>query len=94
MPNQTVEYLEDYAIDYVKRRVAKGITVRGIYQDTPGLKKYLEKDKEQLRTSKVADAKLFPMDNEIEIYADKVIIVTYFPEPFGVMIESKEVANT
>ncbi|AKM82329.1 TPA: hypothetical protein DD449_04515 [Candidatus Berkelbacteria bacterium] len=92
--NDTVKYLEDYSIDYVKRRVVKNIKLRGIYQNTLELKKYLEDNTAQLRTVKIADSKIFPIKNEINIYADKMIIITYAPEPFGVLIESKEIAQT
>lgn len=92
--NDTVKYLEEYALDYVKRRVEKNINLRGIYQDTPELKKYLGSDTAQLRLFKLADSKFFTLKNEINIYADKMIIITYAPEPFGVLIESKEIAQT
>ena len=92
--NDTVKYLEEYALDYVKRRVEKNINLRGIYQDTPELKKYLGSDTAQLRLFKLADSKFFTLKNEINIYADKMIILTYSPEPFGVLIESKEIADT
>lgn len=92
--NDTIKYLEDYSLDYVRRRVAKKIKLRGIYQDTPELSKYLKDNAAQLRTSKVANSKDFPLKNEINIYADKMIIITYAPEPFGVLIESKEIAQT
>lgn len=92
--NETVEYLEDYSINYVQRRIAKGIKLRGIYQDRPELKKYLRQDKEQLRVSKIISEKTFPIKNEINIYANKMIIITYAPEPYGILIESKEVVNT
>ncbi|MEK7143043.1 MAG: hypothetical protein AAB785_02435 [Patescibacteria group bacterium] len=91
---ETPEALGDYTIDYVHRRVAKGIYLRGIYNDSPKIRKYLIQNKEQLRESKIASFKKFPLKNEINIYANKVIIITYRPEPFGVMIESQEVADT
>lgn len=92
--NETIEYLKDYSLDYVDRRVKKGIKLRGIYQDKPELGQYLKKDTEQLRTSKVVSDKDFPIKNEINIYADKMILITYSPEPYGILIESKEVVAT
>lgn len=92
--NETVEYLNDYAVDYVDRRVAKGVSFRGIYQDKPELRQHLKKDKEHLRKSKVVSEKQFPIKNEINIYADKMIIITYSPAPYGILIESKEVVDT
>lgn len=92
--SETIKFLEDYSVDYVRRRAKKGIRLRGIYQNKPDLKKYLKHNKEQLRTSKIVLEKQFPLKNEINIYADKVIIITYSPEPFGVLIQSKEIAST
>ncbi len=92
--NDSVKFLDEYIQDYVKRRAAKGIVSRGILQETAGIKKYLQHNKEQLRESKTVSEQKFPLDNEINIYANKVIIITYKPEPFGILIESKAVANT
>jgi len=90
----TVKYFEDYSIDYIRRRTAKKIHLRGIYQDSAVLREYLKKNFEQLRISKVVPYDQFPLKNEINIYANKVIIITYKPEPFGILIESKEIADT
>lgn len=90
----TVEFMAEYAVDYVRRRVAKKIRLRGIYQNTVNLKKYLKNNAADLRTIKIADSKKFPLKNEINIYANKMIIITYAPEPFGVLIESKEIVET
>jgi sugar-specific transcriptional regulator TrmB len=92
--DDSVKYLDEYIQDYVKRRAAKGIRSRGILQETPGITKYLEHNREQLRNSKTVKESEFPLENEINIYANKVIIATYEPEPFGILIESKAVANT
>lgn len=92
--DQVIDHLADYALDYVKRRVAKQIKLRGIYQDSDTLKQHLDQNEAELRTIKVADKTIFPITNEINIYADKIIIITYAPEPYGILIESKEVAQT
>ncbi|MFA7253967.1 MAG: helix-turn-helix domain-containing protein [Patescibacteria group bacterium] len=92
--NETAKYLDQYSTDYVVRRVEKGIKIRGIYQDSLEMKKYFKNNKDQLRTARIVDPKKFPMKNEINIYANKMIIITHSPEPFGILIESKEVADT
>jgi len=90
----TIGYMREYSEDYVQRRVKKGISLRGIYQDSREINTYLEHDPEQLRVSRSVSEKEFPLKNEINIYADKVITITYAPEPFGIMVESKAVADT
>jgi len=91
---ETPKALGEYTIDYVTRRAKKGIRLRGIYNDSPEIRKYLIHNKEQLRESKIISEKEMPLENEINIYSNKMIIITYRPEPFGVLIESKEVADT
>ena len=90
----TLKHSPEYARNYVNRRVSKGIRLRGIYNNTPELQQYLANNKGELRTSKVISEKKFPIHNEINIYANKIIINTYHPGPFGIMIESKEAAET
>lgn len=92
--SKTASEFSDYFSDYVTNRVEKGIRLRGIYNDSPEMRTFLDSNKEQLRTARVLDVKKFPMENEINIYADKVIIGTYTPEPFAIMIESKQIADT
>lgn len=92
--NDTIKYLKDYAVEYVRRRAEKGIFLRGIYENTPELAAHLEKNIEELRSAKTVDPGFFPLKNEINIYANKVIMITYAPEPYGVMIESNEIADT
>ncbi len=89
-----VKYFIKYAEEYVLRRVQKGIKLRGIYHDVQKIKQHLEKNKNELRISKTINPNTFPMHNEINIYSNKMIIITYFPEPFGILIESKEVIET
>lgn len=91
---ESITHLGSYNDDYIKRRAAKGINSRGIAQDTPSIRKYTDQNEEQKRTTRLVDPKLFPMKNEINIYANKIIIATYTPEPFGILIESKEIADT
>lgn len=86
--------LDEYMHDYVIRRAKKGIRARGIAENKPGIKEFTKENKAQLRITKLVDEKEYKLKNEINIYANKVIIITFKPELFGVMIESKEVADT
>jgi len=91
---KTPEVIPDYTANYVKKRVEKGISIRGLYNNSPKMRGYLKKNKEQLRTTRVLDSKKFPFENEINIYKDKIVIGTYEPEPYGIIIESKQIADT
>lgn len=92
--NYEIPELEQYMHDYVLRRAKKGIKARGIAENKPGIKEFTKENKEQLRVTRLINEGEFNLKNEINIYANKVIIITYKPEPFGVLIESKEIADT
>lgn len=91
---ETLDFLPTFSKNYVKKRKIKGVKLRGLYNSSVEISKHLKRDKCELRESRVIDEKMFPLENEINIYANKMIIITYKPEPFGVLIESNEVAKT
>jgi len=84
------QHLPEYTDDYVKRRIEKGIVFRGIYKAAAEIVPYMQKNKEQLRIGRVLSEKDFPIDVEINIYANKVAVATYGTEMFGMLIESIE----
>jgi sugar-specific transcriptional regulator TrmB len=88
------ENLPEYADDYVKRRVEKGVVFRGIYKAVPGLLKHMPNNQKQLRIAKILNEKDFPISNETNIYRNKVAIATYGSEMFGMLIESEEIARS
>jgi len=89
-----LRHLPGYAAGYVKRRAKEGIALRGIYKDTPELKKYTEKSREQLRVTRVLSETKFPVNNETNIYKNKIAIASYGKEMFGMIIESVEIAKS
>jgi sugar-specific transcriptional regulator TrmB len=90
-------FWKDYDTEYVAERVKKGIFLKGIAPDDEAGRKVQGEDKINLREIRLVSVKDFPLSNEIKIYDNKVAIVS-FPEDeseiFGVIIESKEVADT
>jgi len=91
---ETMNFIPTYSKNYVKRRVKKGVKIKGLYNSSVEVSKHLKRNKSELRESRIIDEELFPLENEINIYANKIIMITYKPEPFGVLIESNEVAKT
>lgn len=84
----------EYDSEYVTRRVKKKIFLRGISPlDDYGLKVQTE-DQKYLREIRLVPAKDFSFTNEINIYDNKVAIVSYRNELIGMIIESIEIANT
>ena len=78
----------EWILDYVKKRVKKGIPVRAIVAKTSLLEKhFLSEDKKQLRTSKIIDSKKFPFPIEINIYGNKRVFFVSADEEMGLIIE-------
>jgi len=88
---------ERYDEEYVAQRVERGIKLRGIAPDDVAGRMVHGEDKERLREIRLVPAKDFNFDNEINIYDSTVAIVTFgerAEDAFGVIIESREVAET
>ncbi|HOX41538.1 MAG TPA: hypothetical protein PK263_05090, partial [bacterium] len=83
-----------YLDSYLKKRVAKKISVRLILPDDPLSVEYAKKDKEQLRQTRLVPAAKFPFTNEIDIYGNKLAIVSLEQEWLAVIIESESIAKT
>lgn len=92
--NDVLEYLPNYINHYVKRRVEKGVRLRGIYKETVLAKRFMDKNREQLREVKILPENYFSISNEINIYKNKVAIASYGREMFGIIIESEEIARS
>ncbi|PIQ75805.1 hypothetical protein COU78_00340 [Candidatus Peregrinibacteria bacterium CG10_big_fil_rev_8_21_14_0_10_49_24] len=86
-----------YDEEYVAKRVQRGIHLRGIAPNDKAGKQVHGKDKDALREIRLVSAKDFDFTNEINIYGNKVAMVSFGEgdaDFFGVIIESKEVAET
>jgi len=96
-----VDYLnvgfgQDFLDQYWKRRTGLKIPTRGIIPSTEEAKKIFteEKNRSELRQVKFVDPEK-QFTNEIDIYADKVSIISLDPKNlYGVIIKSESMANT
>ena len=84
--------LPEYFNNYYLRRTEKGIFIKAIYPNTPFGKKRSEKDKEELRTSHLVDAKKYKWFPEVQIYDNKVNIACG-TQKIGILIEGQEIAD-
>lgn len=90
-------FWKEYDKQYVSERVRKGIHLKGIAPDDEAGRKVQGKDKQSFREIRLVSSKDFPINNEINIYDNKVAIISFSDdesEIFGVIIESREVAET
>lgn len=83
--------LPTYFPQYYKRRCQKGLFVKAIYPATPQSLEHKKHDHEELRESRLIP-KEFDFHLDILIYDDKVAI-TSLKEKFGVVINSKDMAE-
>ncbi len=88
------EYLgDDYVKFYLSERVRKGIIQRAIAEDSSAARRHQKHDKQELRITRLVDKKRFPFTNEINIFRNKIIIMSY-ADLLGVIIESDNIAKT
>lgn len=85
---------ERFGKTYISERVKKKIRVRAIVPETPETKELIKFNREQLRQSRLVPAEKFPFRNEIDIYGNKVAIISYQKELIAVIIESEAIAET
>ncbi|MDD5463848.1 MAG: helix-turn-helix domain-containing protein [Candidatus Moranbacteria bacterium] len=79
---------------YLPKRVEKKIWVRAIAPDVEEMRGYKEVDEKSLRKTRLADAQIFPMRVEINLYGKNKIAVMSFEEKFGMIIESQKIFET
>jgi len=84
---------EDFTLDYVNKRVKKGITIKTIIPESDKIKEnFINKNTEQLRTTKFINPKEFNFPIEINIYGNKVAFMS-FRDELAIIIESKEIST-
>lgn len=94
------QFWPKYDQEYVEQRVKHGIHLRGIAPDDATGRRVHGEDRERLREIRLVPARDFDFKNEINIYDHKVAICSFDSglrgarDMFGVIIESKEVAET
>jgi HTH-type transcriptional regulator, sugar sensing transcriptional regulator len=91
--DNTADYCKEYGPEYVKKRVGKNIWVRAIYNDSPLAEYQKTISDQELREIYTVPKEKFPFDNEINIYDDKVSIISHHDE-IGVIIQNKAIADT
>jgi sugar-specific transcriptional regulator TrmB len=84
------KYLNKY---YVPKRADLGIKTRIISPAVP-TKEKLEEDKKLLKKRKHIDKKDYSLPTEINIYGDKVALLSHKRKKIGLIIENKDLAET
>ncbi len=88
------EVWPEYDKEYVAKRVRRRIFLRGIAPyDEYGLK-VVSENKSKHRDIRLVPRDVFDFSNEINIYDDKVSIVSLKRDLFGIIIQNEDIANT
>ena len=85
--------LEDYYPTYIKKKVKNNVFLKGIFPYEKGSLDFKKRGKEELREVHLIPADKFPFKNEINIYDDKVAIISHQDET-GVIIQNQSIADT
>jgi len=83
-----------YDKDYVSKRASKKIHLRGICLKDEEGEKVKTEDEKYYREMHLLPEELFHFTNEINVYDDKVAIISFADELIGMIIESTEIANS
>ena len=83
-----------YDKDYVSKRAKRRIFLKGIITADEAGKKVKAEDSIYHREMRLIPKDRYNFTNEINIYNDKVAIISFTDEIIGMIIESKEIANT
>lgn len=85
---------QNYDKEYVDKRVKKEIFLRGIAPKDKEGEIVHAQDKAKFREFRLISPNQFNFTNEINIYDDKVAIISFKDEVIGMIIESIEIANS
>ncbi len=85
--------LEDYYPTYIRRKNERNVKVDGVFVDNKIGRRFKSKGKIENREVYLIPEKDFPMSNEINIYDDKVAIISH-KDLMGVIIQNREIADT
>lgn len=76
-------------------RIKNKVFAKTFLADSPSAQKVKAKDTESLRESVLLDKKKYPLPAEIDVYEDKVALLSFDKEAFsGVLIENKDIATS
>jgi HTH-type transcriptional regulator, sugar sensing transcriptional regulator len=90
---EAVDCLRDYYPTYIRKKVERKIWLRGVFCYEKIALRFKKFGKKELREIYMVPKKKFPFKNEINIYDDKVAIISQKDE-IGVIIQNKDIADT
>lgn len=92
-PELAFNSLKEYYPTYIAKKVKNGIWLKGIFCDDKIGIMFKNKSKKELREVYLIPKEEFLFKNEINIYDDKVAIISH-TDSVGVIIQNKDIADT
>lgn len=88
------QHLKDEWKAYTEKRVEVGMGVRSIQPDTIAAKAYKERDKDELRITRLVPHEQFPAESELNIIGDMIALFTaHGDKPAGMKVYHKDMAT-
>ncbi len=85
--------LEDYYPIYIEKKVKNKVFLKGIFPYEKGALEFKKKGLKELRKVHLIPKEKCPFENEINIYDDKVAIISH-QDKIGVIIQNQSIADT
>ena len=79
--------------EYIKRRVSKKIPVKIIALDSQASRLWNERSQTEYREIKLISKEKYNFSADMEIYGNKVAIVSFKEDIFGIIIESEQISQ-
>lgn len=78
---------------YIKRRTEKKLPIRIIAIDSPESRQWAMREEEELRETRLVPREMYNFAADVEIYGNKVAMVSFKKNLFGIIIESEQIAQ-
>ena len=91
--NMSSFFPDGYPDEYIGNRVAKNISVKIIAIDSSESKEWSKTSEKELRDIRLVPEESFEFSGDMEIYGDKVALISYRENFMAIVIESREIAN-
>jgi sugar-specific transcriptional regulator TrmB len=88
----TMKYFKTYWREYLKKRITRKLRVRAIMVSDQAAASFRLRDKEELRESVLIPKSRFPLHGEMNIYNDKIALLSY-DDPIAVVIQNRAMAD-
>ncbi len=88
------KFLPEHQKNFINKRVKERIPIRWIAPDSKVSRELEKKSSDEYRKMKFFDAMKYQFNIEIDVYADKIALISFGDELSGVIVENKSFAGS